>query len=73
MTIQRSVCWRVVVSLVLLSLPLPGWAYVDPNAGGWLFQLIFPLLMAIAGVWAVFKQSLRNFWDRLRGRRKANE
>jgi hypothetical protein len=33
-------------------------AYIDPNAGGSLFQLLFPLYVAICGVWIVFKKKL---------------
>ena len=31
-------------------------AYIDPNAGGWLFQLLFPLLVAISGLWMVLRK-----------------
>jgi len=41
-------------------------AYVDPNAGGWLFQWLFPVFVALGGAWVVFKsyllQSIHKFW-----------
>lgn len=52
------------IFLVLLVLSFPAHAYVDPNAGGILFQILFPVLMAIAAVWAVFREKLRALFGR---------
>ena len=30
--------------------------YIDPKAGGWLFQLLFPLFVAIGGVWMFLRK-----------------
>ena len=50
------------------------YAYIDPNIGGWIFQLLFPVLVAIAGVWTVFRQRINAIWDRVfRKRGKKNE
>jgi len=47
-------------------------AYIDPNVGGWLYQLLFPLLIALAGAWAVLRQKiaqiLSRFVERLRSK-----
>ena len=47
-------------------------AYIDPNVGGWLYQLLFPLLIAIAGAWAVLRHKISEFFSsfakRLRGK-----
>lgn len=47
-------------------------AYIDPNVGGWLYQLLFPLLIALAGAWAVLRhkisQLFSTFAKRLRGK-----
>lgn len=59
--------------VVLLLLPLNCHAYIDPNTGGWLFQLLFPLLVAIGGAWVVLRQRIRAFWDRLFRRPKNRE
>jgi hypothetical protein len=40
-------------------------AYIDPNAGGLLFQLLFPLLAAVAAMWAAFRSHLRSMFRRL--------
>jgi len=39
--------------------------YIDPNAGGWLFQMLFPIFVAIGGVWMLVKkkaEGLRTRW-----------
>lgn len=33
-------------------------AYIDPNAGGMLFQLLMPLFATIAGAWLLFRKWL---------------
>jgi hypothetical protein len=47
-------------------------AYIDPNVGGWLYQLLFPLLIALAGAWAVLRHKISEFFSafakRLRGK-----
>jgi hypothetical protein len=49
------------VSAVVFLLPgsavSPGvaLAYTDPTVGGWLFQLLFPVLVALWGFWLMFK------------------
>jgi hypothetical protein len=44
-------------------------AYIDPNAGGWLFQMLFPVFVAIGGVWIVLRKKLSLLWKRLTGRK----
>ena len=57
--------------LLLLSLPTPAWAYVDPNAGGLLFQLLAPLFAALVGGWLFLRRwiadTARRLWRRLTG------
>jgi uncharacterized iron-regulated membrane protein len=60
------------IAIGLLS-PATCLAYVDPNAGGWLFQLLFPLIVAVGGVWALFKAGIHRVFDRLRRRPKERE
>jgi|APDOM4702015118_1054815.scaffolds.fasta_scaffold07127_2 site-specific recombinase len=58
-------------ALVLLSLllPLPALAYVDPNAGGILLQILAPLFAAIAGAWLFLRRWIadwcRSVWRQL--------
>jgi Flp pilus assembly protein TadB len=57
--------------LLLLLLLSPGTvlAYVDPNAGGQLLQLLAPVFAAIAGAWLFLRRWLadvaRRWWHRL--------
>ena len=41
------------------------YAYIDPNAGGWLYQMLFPVLIALAGAWAVLRHKIAQFLSRL--------
>jgi hypothetical protein len=48
------------------------WAYIDPNAGGMLFQLLAPVLAAVVGGWLFLRRWVadlaRRTWRRLTGR-----
>jgi hypothetical protein len=61
-------------TLALLCLhPGTAWAYIDPNAGGMLFQLLAPVFAAAVGAWLFLRrwiaEAVRNLWHRLTGRR----
>lgn len=43
----------------------PAYAYIDPNMGGWLYQLLFPVVVALAGAWAVMRQKIAHLVSRL--------
>lgn len=62
----------LLVIVTLLCMPSHAHAYIDPNVGGWLYQLLFPLLIAIAGAWAVLRHKISEFFSafarRLRGK-----
>ena len=64
---------RLLVAVAALVSGMPeAYAYIDPNVGGWLYQLLFPLLIAIAGAWAVLRHKIAQFFSsfarRLRGK-----
>ena len=40
-------------------------AYIDPNAAGPLYQLLFPLLVAFASGLAAFRRAIARAWQRL--------
>lgn len=65
---------RSLLLLILVVVPLPALAYVDPNAGGFLLQLLAPLFAAIAGAWLFLRRAiadfLRRLWQRWTGRSK---
>jgi hypothetical protein len=55
--------------LVALFLWAPGtaFAYFDPNAGGLLYQLLFPLLVAVVATWRYIKMIVASLWQRILG------
>lgn len=42
------------------------YAYVDPNTGSWLYNLIFPVGVAVAAGWQTIKHGLRQLWAKWR-------
>jgi len=53
---------RTLLVLAVLACSTPAaYAYIDPNVGGWLYQLLFPVLVAIAGAWAVLRHKISEF------------
>jgi uncharacterized RDD family membrane protein YckC len=44
-----------VVLLTLVGWPVTAHAYIDPNTGGYAFQLLFPIISAIVGIYLFFK------------------
>ena len=66
--------WRRLALLMLLlgALPVPAWAYIDPNAGGLLLQLLAPLFAALIGGWLFLRrwigEQARRLWRRITGR-----
>lgn len=58
--------------LLCLLQPAAAWAYIDPNAGGMLFQLLAPLFAAAIGAWVFLRRWIayqaRRFWCRITGR-----
>jgi hypothetical protein len=56
----------LLLALALLAFgPREAHAYLDPNVGGWLYQLLFPLLIAIAGAWAALRHKISQFFSAL--------
>lgn len=60
--------------LLLWLQPGTAYAYIDPNAGGLLFQLLAPLFAAAVGAWLVLRRwisaTVRSLWQRLMSRRQ---
>lgn len=59
-------------ALCMLLLSPSAHAYIDPNAGGLLFQLLAPIFAAAVGAWLFLRQwitaTVRRLWRRLTGR-----
>jgi hypothetical protein len=60
-----------VLSLFLMILtpvvlfPTTAGAYIDPNTGGYVFQILFPVLSAIAGMFLFFRNFIKQLFVRL--------
>jgi hypothetical protein len=50
--------------LALLTQTTPAYAYIDPNAGGVIFQILAPLFIVMAGAWAIFRRWLHRTLQR---------
>jgi hypothetical protein len=48
-------------------------AYIDPNSGGWIFQLFFPLFVAATALWAAIKVKAGLLKDIIARRKKRND
>jgi hypothetical protein len=57
---------RALIAVLLIALlPTPAWAYIDPNAGGVLYQIFTPMVASIAVVWIVAKEKVSLLFGRL--------
>ena len=62
---------RYAASLFLMILapvvlfPSHACAYIDPNTGGYVFQILFPVLSAIAGMFLFFRNTIKQLLGRL--------
>lgn len=55
-----------VLGLTVLLLPLPAHAYIDPNTGGFLFQLFAPLFALAISAWLLFADKVKLLWMRIK-------
>jgi hypothetical protein len=53
------------LSLYFLSDISPAHAYIDPNTGGYVFQLLFPLFAGIAAGYVFFKKQIKRLLSML--------
>jgi hypothetical protein len=40
-------------------------AYIDPNSAGLLYQIFFPILVAIGLMWRWIKEMVKQVWSRI--------
>jgi len=71
-TTKSPLARLIAFALLLLLGSGSAHAYIDPNAGGMLFQLLAPLFAAIVGGWLFLRRWIsdlaRRVWLRLTGR-----
>lgn len=58
-------------TVILLAMAMfftagPALAYIDPNAGGLLYQVLAPVLIAAAAVYGFLKKRISTLFSRLR-------
>lgn len=71
--VPSSVCRPLLVGLACLFASSTACAYIDPNAGGMLFQLLAPVIAAIVGAWMVARKWLADAIKRLLRRKDPQE
>ncbi len=72
MNVERSGLGRrsypaglLLLAALLAVAPLESaYAYIDPNSAGPLYQLLFPLFIAIAGAIAALRRIIKQLWHR---------
>lgn len=52
------------IAINLVIMPSMAWAYIDPNASGFLFQLLFPIITAIGAAFIFLRQKV---WEMFKG------
>ena len=62
---QRFSSAILLTALTIFAFPSDCEAYLDPNIGGSLFQLLFPVLVAIAGAWAILRDRTKKFLEKI--------
>lgn len=62
-----------VVVMLALAAPLPALAYIDPNAGGMLYQALFPILAALVGAWTLLRNWFAAQWARFRRTKRSED
>jgi hypothetical protein len=51
-----------ILALSAISAPAVAQAYVDPNAAGLLYQIFFPLVIAVTVAWRWIKDAVSRLW-----------
>lgn len=54
-----------VVAAGLCLLPMPAYAYADPNAASFLFQIFTPLIIAVTSAWLFAKEKIQVFLTKI--------
>ncbi len=61
----------LLLAMLLVAIPGPAHAYIDPNIGGQLAQILAPIVTMIIGVIAFARQWLKAQFDRIMARARA--
>jgi hypothetical protein len=62
----RAASGAIVLAVLIAAWPMrDARAYIDPNSAGPLYQMLFPLFIAITSLLAAFRSMIRRTWNRL--------
>lgn len=69
---RRSLIMRIFISLTFMLIaqsvkPNLAHAYIDPNTGGYLFQILFPVISMIAAIYLFFKNQIISLFLKIIG------
>jgi hypothetical protein len=56
--------WRLAIATALAFVALDCNAYIDPNAGGLLYQILLPVIVAVVAGWRYLRQMAKMLWQR---------
>lgn len=56
-------CRQLLLMVLLVSFASPAFAYIDPNTGGYLYQLLAPLAAIVTSVWMFFTDQVKSLWN----------
>lgn len=70
--VRRLFFIRIFFSLTLMLTvqsvePNAAHAYIDPNTGGYLFQILFPVISMIAAIYLFFKNQVISLFTKFTG------
>lgn len=55
--------WRLIIGCLLaFGLAREANAYIDPNSAGLLYQIFFPLIVAVTLAWRWVKETVKMLW-----------
>jgi hypothetical protein len=61
---RTTIVGLTLCTILLAAAPLrPAHAYIDPNSAGSLYQLIFPLLIAVGSALAFLRRTIARAWN----------
>lgn len=56
--------WRWAIAAALALTVLDCHAYIDPNAGGLLYQILLPIIVAVVAGWRYLRHMANTLWQR---------
>ena len=53
--VAMTIRYTIVLTLLLLAIPEPGWSYVDPGITGMIYQIGFLVIASVSALLALFR------------------